>query len=73
MNDRPRIVQFGSFHFDPSLQELRQRGRRVRLSLSLLKLLTLFLDRPGDLVISEQIADALWQDQSVTAIRIIDL
>jgi hypothetical protein len=40
MNVQTSIFEFGSFCFDTSQQELRQRGRRVRLSLSLIKLLT---------------------------------
>jgi len=35
----------------------------VRVSVSLLKLLTLFLNRPDELVTRDQIADTLWQDQ----------
>lgn len=62
MNPQASIVRFGPFRFDRSQQELRHRGRRVRISVSLIKLLTLFLSRPGDLVTREQIADALWED-----------
>lgn len=70
MNVEASIFEFGTFRFDPAQQELRQRGRRVRLSVSLIKLLTLFLSHPGELVAREQIADALWEDHGTVDVVI---
>jgi len=64
MNTRARIFRFGPFSFDSAQQELRRRTRRVPLSVSLLKLLTLFLTRRGELITREQIALTLWEDSS---------
>jgi DNA-binding winged helix-turn-helix (wHTH) protein len=61
---RPRIFRFGPFSFDSAQQELRRRTRRVPLSVSLLKLLTLFLTRRGELITREEIALTLWEDSS---------
>ena len=58
------ILQFGSFEFDPRNCVLRQRGFEVHLSASQLRLLTLFLERPGELVTREQIARRLWEQTS---------
>ena len=64
MNTRARIFRFGPFSFDPAQQELRRRTRRLPLSVSLLKLLTLFLTRRGELITREQIALTLWEDST---------
>ena len=64
MNNTARIFRFGPFSFDLAQQELRKRTRRLRLSASLLKLLTLFLTRHGELITREEIALALWEDSS---------
>jgi DNA-binding winged helix-turn-helix (wHTH) protein/WD40 repeat protein len=64
MNTRARIFRFGPFTFDSAQQELRRRTRRVPLSVSLLKLLTLFLTRHGELITREEIALTLWEDSS---------
>ncbi|QNI36640.1 winged helix-turn-helix domain-containing protein [Edaphobacter albus] len=64
MNDTARIFLFGPFSFDLAQQELRRRTRRVHLSVSLLKLLTLFLTRHGELITREEIALTLWEDSN---------
>src|SRR5579859_5780515 len=64
MNTRAKIFRFGPFSFDPAQQELRRRTRRLPLSVSLLKLLSLFLTRHGELITREEIALALWEDSS---------
>lgn len=58
----PAKVRFGWFEFDFALHELRRRGLRVRLSASQLRLLTLFLERPGELITREEIVGRLWTD-----------
>jgi DNA-binding winged helix-turn-helix (wHTH) protein/Tol biopolymer transport system component len=70
MNTEATIFEFGNFRFDTARQELRRRGRRVRISVSLLKLLTLFLSRPGELVTRGQIADTLWQIQGTIDVAV---
>lgn len=62
MKTKGRIFRFGPFTFDPAQQELRRRTQRVRLSVSLLKLLTLFLKRRGELITREEIALTLWKN-----------
>jgi len=68
MNIRARAFRFGPFYFDTAQQELRRHTRRVRLSVSLLKLLTLFLERHGQLVTREEIAFVLWEDSGAVDI-----
>jgi DNA-binding winged helix-turn-helix (wHTH) protein/Tol biopolymer transport system component len=63
MKPRPPVLQFGPFEFDPSQHELRNAGDRTTLPAALNRLLLLFVNRPGELVTREEIAEALWQDQ----------
>jgi DNA-binding winged helix-turn-helix (wHTH) protein/Tol biopolymer transport system component len=58
----PTRVQFGAFEFDFKLHELRKRGLRLRLSASQMRLLTLFLAKPGVLITRDDIAAHLWKD-----------
>ena len=62
MNTPVRAFRFGPFRFDTAQQELRRHTRRVHLSVSLLRLLTLFLSRHGELITREEIALTLWED-----------
>jgi DNA-binding winged helix-turn-helix (wHTH) protein/Tol biopolymer transport system component len=45
-----------------SSKELRKRGLRIRLSASQIRLLMLFLERPGELITREQIAQRIWTE-----------
>lgn len=65
MDNSPRLYRFGSIEFVPSQQELRSRGQSTTLTLSLTRLLLLFVSRPGQLITREQIAAALWEDHRV--------
>jgi DNA-binding winged helix-turn-helix (wHTH) protein/Tol biopolymer transport system component len=56
----PRI-RFGPFEFDFTSQELRKRGLRIRLSASQMRLLALFLAKPGALLTRDEIAAYLWK------------
>lgn len=54
--------EFGPFVFDPLRQELRRGGSRLRLPISRLRLLALFLSRPGELITRDEIAACLWKN-----------
>ncbi len=58
-DERPRY-RFGVFDFDASTLELRKNSRPVRVRPQSLKLLTLLLARPGDLLLRDDIHQALW-------------
>jgi len=57
-----QIFRFGIFDLEPKHLLLRRRGRRMRLSGSLTRLLTLFVTRSGQLVTRDEIASTLWTD-----------
>jgi DNA-binding winged helix-turn-helix (wHTH) protein/Tol biopolymer transport system component len=56
------IVAFGEFLFDPVAQELYKRNFRIRVPASRLRLLTLFLERPGELISRDEVRDRLWKE-----------
>jgi cholera toxin transcriptional activator len=57
-----RRYRFGVFEADASTGELRRQGIRVKLNAQPFQILTMLLDRPGDLLTREQIAAELWPD-----------
>ena len=52
--------RFGVFEFDAQTPELRKAGRLVRLRPQGLKLLTLLMSRPLEVIDREEIAKWLW-------------
>lgn len=53
-------IRFGEFVLDPAAYELRRQGRRVKLERRPMDLLLLLLERPGELVTRQEIADRMW-------------
>src|SRR5215469_244356 len=62
MSSPVRAFRFGPYRFDTAQQQLRRHSRRVHLSVSLLRLLKLFLTRHGELITRNEIALTLWED-----------
>lgn len=58
-SDGPRY-RFGVFDFDAGTLELRKNGRAIRVRPQSLRLLTLLVARPGDLLPRDDIQQALW-------------
>jgi Tol biopolymer transport system component/DNA-binding winged helix-turn-helix (wHTH) protein len=54
------IVQFGLFEVDLRAGELRRNGSKVRLQDQPFQVLTLLLERPGQLVTREELQASLW-------------
>jgi cholera toxin transcriptional activator len=55
-----RIVRFGVFELDVSAGELRKSGMKLRLQGQPLQVLTMLLERPGEVVTREQLQQKLW-------------
>ncbi len=55
-----RCVSFGAFEFDRQSGELRKHGLRVKLQGQPLQVLTMLLERPGDVVTREDLQKRLW-------------
>jgi Tol biopolymer transport system component/DNA-binding winged helix-turn-helix (wHTH) protein len=56
-----RTFAFGPFMMDCSRLELRRLGVRLPLPVSRIRLLALFLSRPGELITRDEIAACLWK------------
>src|SRR5580698_8699762 len=55
-----RRFRFGVFEADLRTGELTKLGKRVRLQEQPFQLLTMLLEKPGELVIREEICERLW-------------
>lgn len=59
-NDPPKRFRFGIFEADAETGELRKYGARVKLHGQPFHVLTLLLERPGQVVTRQELRDALW-------------
>ena len=59
------VRSFGDFEFDDRRRCLRSAGRPVKLSGQALDVLSLLVERPGELITREEIQRRLWPDSTV--------
>jgi DNA-binding winged helix-turn-helix (wHTH) protein/Tol biopolymer transport system component len=59
-----RIVRFGVFEADLKTGELRRNGSKVRLQEQPFQILTVLLERPGDVVSREELRARLWHSDT---------
>ena len=60
--DAERLLRFESFELDVRSRELRKGKNRTRLQEQPFEILRLMLERPGDVVTREELAQRLWPD-----------
>ena len=60
-----RIVRFGAFELDLRARELRKGGLDIGLPEQSIKILALLLEKPGELVLREEIRKRLWPNDTV--------
>jgi eukaryotic-like serine/threonine-protein kinase len=56
----PRLIRFGIFEADLSAGELRKGGSRIRLQDQPFQILTMLLERPGQVITREELRAKLW-------------
>jgi TolB-like protein/DNA-binding winged helix-turn-helix (wHTH) protein/Tfp pilus assembly protein PilF len=56
-----KIVRFGTFEVDLSAAELRKHGLRLKLPEQPFQILTMLLERPGEVVTRDELRNRLWQ------------
>ena len=56
----PRLIRFGIFEADLSAGELRKGGSRIRLQEQPFQILTMLLERPGQVITREELRAKLW-------------
>jgi DNA-binding response OmpR family regulator len=54
----PKVIRFGTYEVDLHSAELRKNGLKVRLTGQPFQILTILLERPGELVTREQLPRA---------------
>jgi TolB-like protein/DNA-binding winged helix-turn-helix (wHTH) protein/Tfp pilus assembly protein PilF len=64
-----QLVRFGDFELDRRISELRKAGVKVKLSGHPFELLSILLERPGDMVTREELQKRLWPDTFVDVDR----
>src|SRR5262249_31344410 len=55
-----KVVKFGLFELDLRTGELRKSGMRIKLQQQPLQILTMLLERPGEIVTREELQKRLW-------------
>ena len=65
--------RFGDFELDDIRKTLTRRGRKLRLTPQLFELLTMLIERPGEIVAREQIQQRLWPDTNVEYQHSVDV
>ena len=60
----PTILRFGVFEVDLRAGEVRKQGARIRLQEQPFHVLTLLLQRPGEVVTREELRSAIWQSDT---------
>ena len=55
-------IRFGAFDVDRGSGELRKHGIRIKLQEQPLRILTLLLERPGEVIAREELRQLLWPD-----------
>ncbi len=66
---RPIVRRFGVFEADVQAGELRRNGNRVPLQEKPFQLLSALLERPGEVISRDELAERLWSDVNVDAER----
>jgi len=59
------VKTFGEFEFDDQRRTLTRAGRRLRVSGQAFDLLSLLLERPGEVITREEIQSRLWPGEHV--------
>src|SRR5947208_8353568 len=67
------IRGLGDFELDDTLRKLGRKGRRLRLSGQALDLLSLLVERSGELITREEIKGRLWPDSNVELEHSVDV
>jgi eukaryotic-like serine/threonine-protein kinase len=62
---RARLLRFGDFELDVRAAELRKHGLRLRLQGQSFQILLILLERPGEVVLREEIRQKLWPNNTI--------
>src|SRR5579862_2816528 len=60
-----RLLRFGDFELDVRAGELRKHGIRIRLQDQSFQILLMLLERPGEVVLRDEIRRTLWPNNTI--------
>ena len=60
-----QVIRFATFEVDPRAGEVRKSGIKLKLSGQPFQVLTILLERPGEVVAREDLQTRLWPDTFV--------
>ena len=60
----PAILRFDTFEVDVSARELRKQGVRIKIQEQPFQVLTLLLQRPGEVLTREELRTHIWQGET---------
>lgn len=60
----PTVVRFGAFELDRERRELRKSGVKIKLQEQPFQILSLLLERPGEIVAREELQKRLWPENT---------
>lgn len=60
----PEILRFGTFEVDVRAGELRKQGKRIKVQDQPFQVLTVLLQRPGDVVTREELRSQIWPEDT---------
>jgi DNA-binding winged helix-turn-helix (wHTH) protein len=60
-----RLLGFGDFELNVRAAELRKHGVRIRLEDQSFQILLMLLERPGEVVLREEIRRKLWPNNTI--------
>jgi len=63
------VISFGPFEADLQTQELKKQGVRLRLPGQSFQILSMLLERPGELISREELHQALWPSDTFVDLR----
>src|SRR5262245_50174814 len=58
-------IRFGPYEVDPRACEFRKHGVRLRIRQQPFQILLMLLERPGEVVLREEIRQRLWPDNTI--------
>jgi DNA-binding winged helix-turn-helix (wHTH) protein len=67
------VKAFGEFQFDDRRRSLTARGQPIKLTGQAVDVLSLLLERPGELITREEIERRLWPDRNVNFDHSLDV
>jgi DNA-binding winged helix-turn-helix (wHTH) protein len=59
------LISFGAFELDLRARELRKHGLKIRLPEQSVQVLAMLLERPGQIVLREEIQKKLWPNDTI--------